>query len=302
MNPPGNLDLKNSDGQRNTEKNSLVRVNSSANELCESGPAEESSPVTSDTLGPQAGLDQNNFLRRVMVPSVVGIENCFLWTQDDFYSAQINELILEIQASNRWGTLSSSFRELILASTRPRFDFRKTLRQFRASVLTSQRQLTRMKPNRRYGLEYLGCRRKFSTRLLFAIDVSGSIGSHDLENGLSILNRFFQYGIEQVDVLLFDSEIRTPEPVRFKKARSGIEVVGRGGTDFQPIMDFIEQNQEYDGLIIFTDGVAPHPRIPTRNRQTRLCWLFNSEENFQKFGGACSGRIFKTFIRSSESV
>jgi len=73
------------------------------------------------------------------------------------------------------------------------------------------------------------------------------------------------YGIERVDVLQFDSEIK---------------VIGRGGTYFQPVIDYIDKNKEYDGLIIFTDGWAPIPTTP-KNKRTRILWLFNNEHNYR---------------------
>jgi len=45
------------------------------------------------------------------------------------------------------------------------------------------------------------------TRLLFAIDVSGSMGTEELRQGFSVVNRFFNYGVPAIDVIQFDTEI-----------------------------------------------------------------------------------------------
>ena len=80
-----------------------------------------------------------------------------------------------------------------------------------------------MKPNRRYGFQYMGSRYDFTTRLLFAVDVSGSMSSQDLALGFSVINRFFKYGIEAIDVIQFDTEIKG-DPVSLKRGRRAVEV------------------------------------------------------------------------------
>jgi predicted metal-dependent peptidase len=135
-----------------------------------------------------------------------------------------------------------------------------------------------MKPSRRYGFLYMGSRRDFCTKLLFAVDVSGSVGSRDVKKAFSIINQLFKYGIEAVDVLQFDADIKG-KPLSLKKAKYKVQVIGRGGTNFQPIVDYIDQKKDYDGLIIFTDGWAPVPIAP-KNRRTRILWLFNNEKNY----------------------
>jgi len=111
-----------------------------------------------------------------------------------------------------------------------------------------------------------------SFKLLFAVDVSGSVTNQDIRKAFSIIN-------QRVDVLQFDSEIKG-KPLTLKKAQTKIKVIGRGGTYFQPVIDYIDKNKEYDGLIIFTDGWAPVPTTP-KNKRTRILWLFNNEHNYR---------------------
>jgi predicted metal-dependent peptidase len=126
----------------------------------------------------------------------------------------------------------------------------------------------------------MGSRYDFTTRLLFAVDVSGSMSSNDLALGFSVINRFFKYGIEAVDVLQFDTEIKG-DSVSLKRARRTFKVTGRGGTSFTPVMKFLDKQPGYDGAIIFTDGYAPVPPRP-KNRRTRVLWLFNREETYRR--------------------
>lgn len=209
-----------------------------------------------------------------------GAENAESWDEDDWLNERINQTIEDVRQSQSWGSIAGKLREQILATLKPKLDYRTVLRQFRTSIISLNRELTRMKPSRRYEFLYMGSRRQFSTRLLIAVDVSGSMSSEDLQRGFSTINRFFQYGIEQIDVIQFDTEIKG-QPLILKKARHQVKIIGRGGTDFSPVMDYIDRHRDYDGLIIFTDGEASIPPRP-KNRRTRILWLFNHESNYQR--------------------
>ncbi len=212
-------------------------------------------------------------------PSAAGEENTELWDADELFAGAIDDKIQTADETGAWGTVAGRHRELILAALRPKLDYRAVLRQFRASVLSIHRRLTRMKPNRRYGFLYMGSRYDFTTKLLVAIDVSGSMGSEELAQVFSVVNRFFKYGVQSIDVIQFDTKVQGPVQ-SFKRARRRIEVTGRGGTSFAPVIGYLDQHPGYDGLIIFTDGYAPVPP-PPRNRYTRVLWLFTHERTYR---------------------
>lgn len=198
------------------------------------------------------------------------------WQQDDLMSAQVNEVIRDIKS---WGSLPGRLIEQIMASTKARVDYRKILAGFRASILSEKRKLTRMRPNRRSGFDAMGSRYDFTTRMIIGVDCSGSITKHDLCNFYSTINRFFQYGIKQIDVVQFDTELGQVQTLL--KASESIKVTGRGGTCFQPFVDFVAKHPEYDGALIYTDGYAPQPTIPAYMR-TPLCWVLRSEKQLNE--------------------
>jgi len=228
-------------------------------------------------------------------PEISGIENTEPWDADEYYNNQINDKIEFALENNTWGTLPNHIQELILATLKPKINYREILRSFRASIISVNRVLTRMKPSRRYGFLYLGNRRDFCTKLLFAVDVSGSVTNQDIKKAFSIINQLFKYGIETIDVLQFDSEIKG-KPLTLKKAKYKIKVIGRGGTYFQPVINYIDKNKEYDGLIIFTDGWAPIPTTP-KNKRTRIIWLFNNEHNYRRMKDKLKQLGDSTFIK-----
>jgi len=247
------------------------------------GQAESPENKESETENSESGKENANDLENTTTYAdhrETGRENTQDWDRDELTGERINEKITMAQASNQWGTISGDVQELILATLVPKIDYRAVLRHFRASILSVNRVLTRMKPSRRYGFLYMGSRRDFSTRLLFAVDVSGSVSSEDLERGFSVINRFFKYGLESIDVVCFDTEIKG-KVLTLKKACREIRVTGRGGTNFDPVMTYIDKHRQYDGLVVFTDGFAPVPQKPA-NRKTRILWLFNTESNWNQ--------------------
>ncbi len=243
------------------------------------GQADGLAPKPSTTTGQTETLFPPP-LEQYASPEQSGRQNTQDWDADELMDERLNEQIRQAQENNSWGSIAGRLRERIIASLKPKLDYRGVLRQFRTSILSVNRVLTRMKPSRRYGFLYLGSRRDFTTHLLFAVDVSGSVSSDDLARGFSVLNRFFKYGIESIEVIQFDTEIKGP-PLPLKKAQREVKVLGRGGTSFIPVIDYIDEHRHYDGLLIFTDGDAPMPPKP-QNRRTRVLWLFNQESNYER--------------------
>ena len=205
-----------------------------------------------------------------------------LWEEDSLMSSQIDIEIDKIQQSNSWGSLAGNISEMIIANTKARIDYRKVLSGFRASILSSKRHLTRMRPNRRSGFDNMGSIRRFNTKLLVAVDVSASVDSVSLSHFYSIIMRAFKYGIEHIDVVQFDMELSEPQSLEVAQQKlKQFTITGRGGTSFQPAFDYAAEHPEYDGLIIFTDGCAPEPLKPKRLK-AKVAWVLNDEKNYQK--------------------
>ena len=202
-----------------------------------------------------------------------------LWEEDEDICCEVNSLIEIAESSNSWGNISGNLQEIIKASKIIAMDYRKILSSFKTSIISSKRILTRMRPSRRFGFAFMGSRYDLATNLLIAVDVSGSVSSSSLSQFFSIINRFFKNGIEKLDVLQFDHELKNKEPIPFKKARQEVKVIGRGGTSFQPAADYYCAHPEYDGLIYFTDGIAPIPKFNTK-RNIDVLWILSSKDSY----------------------
>lgn len=203
-----------------------------------------------------------------------------LWEEDVFMNQELTNII---NGTTHWGSLPGSMVQLIQKATEGKIDYRNALRAFRASILSQKRHLTRMRPSRRFGFEQMGSRYEFITRLLVAIDTSGSVSSESLGRYFRIISTFFKYGIQEIDVLMFDAMVqgKLMTLTEAKKNKQTFEVKGRGGTDFQVPVDYVTEHPDYDGLIILTDGEAPVPEVPALLR-TKILWVIDNSEHFYK--------------------
>ena len=85
--------------------------------------------------------------------------------------------------------------------------------------------------------------------------------------------------METVDVLPFDAELK--ELTTLKKAPKEVMIEGRGGTNFQILFDYIAKHPRYDGMIIFTDGYAPEPKVP-QHTHAKVLWVCDCEQNHEQ--------------------
>lgn len=214
-----------------------------------------------------------------------------LWDEDPLLVAAIDSLI---EAIRDWGSLAGSAAEFIVASAKARLDWRKVLGGFRASIISTQRKLTRMRPNRRTGFENMGSIRRYDTKLLVAVDVSGSVSGEAISCFLGAVNRLFKYGFPLIDVIQFDTEVTCHRTLT--RAMKDAYAVGRGGTNFQAPIDFATAG-DYDGLVILTDGYAPEPVIP-KGLRPKILWVCEDEECLaahvswmRKHGRACTMKL-----------
>ena len=193
-----------------------------------------------------------------------------LWDEDELVVQMINEVI---STTKSWGSIGGNFAEVLQASVKAKINWRNVFAGFRASIISSKRKLTRMRPNRRTGFDNMGSTRRFDTKLLVAVDVSGSIPSKSLEYFYGVINSAFRYGFESIDVIQFDCGIRAVHSL--KKVIKDVAIIGRGGTSFQEPIDYAHENG-YDGLVILTDGFAMEPTFPD-GFKTGILWVCENE-------------------------
>ena len=242
-------------------------------------------PIDMDLPSSSQGDGSEGDITKSMLEADAGAS---LWEEDELMSEKVNHEIETAQRTNQWGSLGGDLKALIESTLVSKQNFRAILSQFRASILSTKRHLTRMRPNRRYGFDAMGSQYAYSTRLLVAVDVSGSVPDEDIRKFLAVINRFFKQGIESIEVIEFDSKITTEKPILLKQASNSIRVTGRGGTNFQPAIDYYYEHEEYDGLVFLTDGFAARPVVPDNKRHKPLAWILTTnggnEDNLKPIG------------------
>lgn len=196
-----------------------------------------------------------------------------LWDEDDFTSLEINSIIARTE---QWGSLAGNLTMLLKNSLKAKINWRNILAGFRASIISSKRKLTRMKPNRRTGFDNMGSTLQYDSRLLVAVDVSGSVTLNDLQYFYGVINSAFKYGFQAIGTIQFDYGIRQVQTL--KKTSREVALTGGGGTSFQEPVDYAHK-MNYDGLVILTDGFAPAPVIPEGFR-TKILWVLDNEKNY----------------------
>ena len=197
-----------------------------------------------------------------------------LWDEDDMTVQLINGII---STTKSWGSIPGNLAEILTSSLKAKINWRNVFAGFRASIISSKRKLTRMRPNRRTGFDNMGSVRRFYTKLLVAVDVSGSISTESLQYFYGVINSAFRYGFKSIDVVQFDHGVRAVH--NLKKVIKDIAILGRGGTSFQEPIDYAHENG-YDGLVMLTDGYAPEPVLP-QGFKTGLLWVCENESCLQ---------------------
>lgn len=212
-------------------------------------------------------------------------ESSELWQEDENAQNQINDKIKKAEIEEGWGETGGNLKRELAGAVDFSFDYRRALTRFRANIVSVNRRLTRMKPSRRYGFSAMGSRYERKADILIAVDVSGSITDESFSRFYhAIKNFFFLRIIENIDLIFFDVNLKNTKPVKFTKNLKLSEITGRGGTSFQPPIDFfLENKNKYSGMIIFTDGEGEVPKL---NGSTvgpaSILWILDSRLAYEK--------------------
>ena len=211
-------------------------------------------------------------------------ESAELWQEDENAQKQIDDKIKKADIENGWGETGGNLVRTLQEQADFSFDYRRALTRFRANIVSVNRRLTRMKPSRRYGFAAMGSRYERKADILIAVDVSGSITDESFARFYkAIKNFFFLKIIENIDLIFFDVNLKNTKPVKFTKNLNLSEIIGRGGTNFQPPIDyFMENRNRYSGMIIFTDGEGDVPKVSGAIGNSSILWILDSRLAYEK--------------------
>lgn len=167
---------------------------------------------------------------------------------------------VEISDENKnWrGTIPGALLDYIddlIDSLQPVANWKRVLKLMTSNAKKTFRKTTLKRPSKRYGT-YPGFKTKKFTKIMVAIDTSGSVDNESLCEFFSEMSHIYKAGAE-IHVVECDTRIGKKWKYEGVWDRT---VTGRGGTDFNEPIDYANKEYHPDCLIYFTDGYAPNPR------------------------------------------
>lgn len=184
--------------------------------------------------------------------------------------------------SNDRGLLPLCAARLLKALTAPQTDWRTVLNEFVQEDLCDY---SFTPPDRRFDgsdffLPDFNERTDRVEKILFMADTSGSV-SDDL---LSAAYSEVKGALDQFDGRLsgwlgfFDAKVIPPIPFTDERELLSIRPAGGGGTDFQAVFTYVQEQMEDPPacIVILTDGYAPFPE-ETEARGIPVLWLIGND-------------------------
>ena len=228
-------------------------------------------------------------------------KNSSEWGYDELSKALVGKIKQKIAATNSWGSLPSELVSIIMAEDAPEYNYKTAIRRFRKNVISSDVELTRMKPNRRYGYEQMGKKRSYKSSILLVCDTSGSMSDYSIGKFCGFVNRFFAYGISDIDTVTYDVDVLDETLRSIKQKVKFIKTASRGGTDISDILDFVNKRskKKYTGVIVFTDGCFAFDKDKWEKGIGNVKYLFCiiNEHWFNNFNKEKDRRIESSYVQ-----
>jgi predicted metal-dependent peptidase len=181
----------------------------------------------------------------------------------------LNQVAEQVEKSR--GTVPGEMEDLLkrLNTLEPaKFDWKGYVKRFAGKSVKIYTKKSRRKFSKRMP-DFPGLKIKQQKHVLVAIDTSASVNKDELKEFLNEIYHMEKTGSE-VTICQCDTAISHIGPFN---PRKDLEVHGRGGTDFQPVIDYYNEHQnKYSCLMYMTDGEAPVPDDAKGN----ILWVLSS--------------------------
>lgn len=168
------------------------------------------------------------------------------------------------------GTIPSELEELInqlYEKHEPVLDWKAYMRRFAGLSNKTFTHKTRRKENKRYP-DSPALKIKQKKHILVVKDTSGSVSDMDIVEFDEEISHIYKTGVS-ITIVECDAKIQRAYEY---KGKPSPYVKGRGGTDFQPPVDYLLKNKhKYNIMIYLTDGECPPPTKPCKPTLWVLC-------------------------------
>ena len=201
--------------------------------------------------------------------------------------SQTGHLIQQVadQVQKSRGTIPGEFSEILEKLRKiepPKFDWKGYIRRFAGKSTKIYTRTSRRKLNKRLS-DFPGLKIKKQKHILAAIDTSGSVSTGELKEFLNELYHLQKTGSE---VTIIEADTAIKHIAKFDP-RKNLEIHGRGGTDFQCVIDYYNEHMgQYSCLMYFTDGEAPAPE----NARGHILWVLSEQS---KMNDSLPGSVIK---------
>lgn len=151
------------------------------------------------------------------------------------------------------GTIPGNIKDYLIELANvepPKFNWKAYIRRFVGTSTKVYVKKTRRKENIKFP-DATGIKIKRKQNLLLAIDTSGSVSDSELKEFMNEIHHIYKTGVD-ITIIQCDTRIVSIEPY---KGKFEIKVKGRGGTLFDPVLEYFNaNNKRFNSLIYFTDG------------------------------------------------
>ena len=180
------------------------------------------------------------------------------------------------QTVKKRGNVPGEIEGLIVLDevTKAKFDWKGYLRRFTGTSTKIFTKKIRRKENHRYE-DNPGLKIKMRQHMLLAIDTSGSVSNDELAEFMNEIHHIHKAGVD-ITIVQCDTSIRSIEPY---KGKNDLKVHGRGGTEFDPVLDYYNANiGKYTSLVYFTDGEC-YTSVKPKNR---VLWVLSEQSSMNE--------------------
>ena len=261
-NKEGGKPGKNGNGSTNPSENTLM-------ELLDSGMVDDDGP-----LGHGSWKEFENMTEA---------EKKLVKAQLDYHLKEVAE-----QVTKSRGFVPGNIKnylDLLDVQEEAKFNWRQYLKRFAGGSIKTYTKKLRRKYNKRFE-DNPGLKIKQRKHIFLAVDTSGSVSNDELRIFFSEINHIQRTGT-QVTICQCDATISNiseyKSGMKINNREKKVAVYGRGGTDFQPPIDYYNENQKkFSCMVYFTDGECSALENPPKDK---LLWVISNGKDNEELPG-----------------
>ena len=194
-----------------------------------------------------------------------------------------NAVLQASHAAKQQGALPSVFKEIVDNLIEPKIDFRSYFFNFVAANVKDD--YCWMKPDPRFFSMGIYLPTLYGERLgpiALAVDTSGSVSSEDFREVIGVAQNILQTcRPEKMVFIQCDAQIQEIQEFEPEQSLAGLELKGRGGTDFRPVFKALEKYQDLECLVFLTDLYGS---FPDKEPKYRTLWMTTTRDYKAPFG------------------